>query len=91
MGAYTPIPRVEVTLSKLDKPWKGEEFTFSEKIRNLITPKVDSCFLCAWILKDFMKNGKLTNSPLDYSGQPIFPRVGKEEHLKIEGLKLEES
>jgi len=45
------------------------------------------CFLCSLILKDLEKNGKLTNYPLDYNGSSIFPRTGKESHLKLEGLE----
>lgn len=87
MGAYTPIPRVEVTLSEPHKPWKGVEITLSESVRDFLALRAGSCFLCAWTLKDLEKNGKLTNWPLDYNGSPIFPRTGKESHLKLEGLE----
>lgn len=90
MGAYTPIPKLEVTSQEPDKhkSWKDLEITLSESVRDFLTMRAGNCFLCAWTLKDLEKNGKLTNYPLDYNGSSIFPRTGKESHLKLEGLEI---
>ena len=90
LGAYTPMPKVEATSQEPDKykSWKGVEITLSEGVRDFLTLRAGTCFLCAWILKDLEKNGKLTNYPLDYNGSSIFPRTGKESHLKLEGLEV---
>jgi hypothetical protein len=89
MGAYTPIPRVEPAPSKEpEKPGKDVEITLSERTRDFLVQRAANCFLCAWVLKDLEKNGKLTNSPLDHTGSAMFPRTGKESHLKLEGLEI---
>jgi hypothetical protein len=46
------------------------------------------CFLCGWILHDLEKNPKLTGYPFDANGASIFPRSGKIDHLRIEGIYL---
>ena len=46
------------------------------------------CFLCKWILEDLTVSPKLTGYPLDSNGAAIFPRAGKIDHLKLEGLYL---
>lgn len=46
------------------------------------------CFLCKWILEDLAKNPKLTGYPTDANGASVFPRAGKIDHLKLEGLFL---
>lgn len=43
-----------------------------------------ACFMCAWILEDFKKNGKLTDWPYDYTNKGDFPRASKEKHAKLE-------
>lgn len=88
MGVYTPILRVESAPLEPEKPREGMEITLSERVRDFLRLRADSCFLCAWTLEDLKKNGKLTNYPLDCNGYPIFPRTGKESHLKLEGLEI---
>jgi hypothetical protein len=89
MGVYTPIPRVvESVPLEPEKPQRDIEITFSERTRDFLVLRAANCFLCAWILKDLEKNGKLTNYPLDYSGSPVFLAAGKKSHLKLEGLEV---
>lgn len=42
------------------------------------------CFLCRWIAEDIKLHKKLTGWPLDYLGNGIFPKEGKEKHIDVE-------
>lgn len=47
------------------------------------------CFLCAWIISDFERNGKLTDFPYDLNDKGIFPYLGKVAHIRLEAPKLD--
>lgn len=47
------------------------------------------CFLCRLFVKDFEKNGKLTDHPYDANGKGLFPAASKVEHLRLEMMSLD--
>lgn len=64
-----------------------------EALRKRVPKDEDSpgCQLCRMILDDLEKNGHLTGAPHDYANYPIFPKKGKLDHLKLEGILFLES
>jgi hypothetical protein len=50
----------------------------------LLEERKGKCFLCAWMLFDLTKNGKLTGWPLDSFGKPDFPVSAKLAHIILE-------
>jgi hypothetical protein len=49
----------------------------------------EPCFMCAWIEEDLRLHGKLTGHPLDSMNAGIFPVAGKQRHLELERMSLE--
>lgn len=84
VGTYTPIPQVEVTLMKFEKPGKDEEIVLSQKTRDLLERRKEGCFLCRFVLEDEKKHGKLTSYPLDGEGKGQFPVSAKMIHVQLE-------
>jgi len=91
VGTYTPIPQVEVTLMKFEKPKKGEEICLSQETRDLLASRVNGCFLCRFILEDEKKHGKLTEYPFGLDGKGQFSVEAKVNHVSVEKRPLEAS
>jgi hypothetical protein len=67
---------------------KQRELIISEVRKRAPDAKGIGCFLCKLIHEDLERNPKLTGYPNDTNGASIFPRAGKIEHLKLEGIYL---
>jgi hypothetical protein len=67
---------------------KQRDWILSEVRKRIPDAKGVGCFLCKLIYEDLERNPKLTGYPNDANGASIFPRAGKIEHLKLEGLYL---
>jgi hypothetical protein len=67
---------------------KQRDWILSEIRKRIPDAKGVGCVLCKLIYEDLEQNPKLTGYPNDANGAPIFPRAGKIEHLKLEGLYL---
>lgn len=59
------------------------------EIRAIAEQNMKKCFMCRWILTDLVENGKLTGYPFDSMGSGIFPVKGKERHLELEKMSME--
>lgn len=49
----------------------------------------DPCFMCSWIEEDLRLHGKLTGWPLDSNDKGQFPASGKEKHLELERMSID--
>lgn len=63
---------------------KKEEIVLKEQTLEVLKRMAPGCFLCAMIIEDFEKNGKLTGASHDFMGDPTFPVSGMVLHVEVE-------
>lgn len=62
-----------------------DKIALSKETMVFLKGRVKGCFLCKWILKDFRRNGKLTDyPPYGEGGSGIFPVKSKLRHIELE-------
>lgn len=61
-----------------------QDWVLNPETKALLESRFDSCFLCKWIVEDFLKHGKLTGWPKNEMCGDQFPITGKLAHIRLE-------
>jgi hypothetical protein len=78
-------PRTDQELKK-----ENERIRIINHLRSRIPgPEGVGCFLCAWIVEEFDRFGKLSDYPYDSNDKGIFPYLGKVAHIRLEAPRLD--